>query len=167
MRGTQTRASMVIQASNGFQRGMASTASGSSHSEYCGLHTLLVSRNAAITSRHTWASRGRVGADIVTQAMPAQQSRNSTALTVFRIVGTWFCASTPSKPSQPVKYETTLYSESGSAPRSVLRRKNSHQPGRYRRYIGAFTATHVISAVAVVVRPCFIRPPRQHNSSSG
>src|SRR5438874_7833162 len=36
---------MVIQASTSFQRGTASTASGTSHREYCGLHTLFVSRN--------------------------------------------------------------------------------------------------------------------------
>src|SRR5438874_458532 len=36
---------MVIQASTSFQRGTASTASGTSHREYCGLHTLFLLTN--------------------------------------------------------------------------------------------------------------------------
>src|SRR6478735_8733618 len=56
---TQTTASDACHSSSGRHLGSASTASGSSHSEYCGDHTLLVSRNAAITRNANWANRGQ------------------------------------------------------------------------------------------------------------
>lgn len=62
IRGTQTSASIVIQASRIRVCGIASTASGTSHSEYCGLHTLLTSRNPATMRKANCATRGRRGA---------------------------------------------------------------------------------------------------------
>ena len=59
IRGTHTSASIVIHASRIRRCGSASTASGTSHSENCGLHTLFVNRNAATTRNATCASRGR------------------------------------------------------------------------------------------------------------
>ena len=46
IRGTHTSASIVIHASRMRRCGNASTASGTSHSENCGLHTLFVNRNS-------------------------------------------------------------------------------------------------------------------------
>ncbi len=62
IRGTQTSASMVIQASRILVCGIASTASGTSHSEYCGLHTLFTSRKPATKRKASCATRGRRGA---------------------------------------------------------------------------------------------------------
>ena len=62
MRGTHTSASIVIHASSIRRCGKASTASGTSHSENCGLHTLLVNRNAATIKNTSCATRGRCGA---------------------------------------------------------------------------------------------------------
>ncbi|KID28608.1 hypothetical protein JD82_03503 [Prauserella rugosa] len=108
MRGAQTSASISIHVSNSRHRGIASTANGTSHSEYCGLHTLLVSRNAATTRKHNCATRGRLGAVKATYATAAQHSRNSAPLTVLSTLGVSPDRSAPSKPAHPVKYETTL-----------------------------------------------------------
>ena len=62
IRGTQTRASIVIHASRSRVCGIASTASGTSHSEYCGLHTLLNSRKNATVRNRICATRGSRGA---------------------------------------------------------------------------------------------------------
>lgn len=62
IRGTHTSASSVIQASRIRVCGIASTASGTSHSEYCGLHTLLTSRNPATSRNASCATLGRRGA---------------------------------------------------------------------------------------------------------
>jgi hypothetical protein len=62
IRGTHTSASIVIHASSTRRCGRASTASGTNHSENCGLHTLLVNRNAATTRNNSCATRGRCGA---------------------------------------------------------------------------------------------------------
>lgn len=101
-------ASMSIQLSSRRQRGIASTASGTSHSEYCGLQTLFVSRNTATTRKHSCARRGRRGAVSATYATPTQPSRNSAALTVLSTLGAWPGSSGPSNPAHPVKCETTL-----------------------------------------------------------
>ncbi len=61
---------MVIHASSRRVCGMASTASGTSHSEYCGLHTLLTSRNPATIRKATCATRGRRGAAMHNHPMP-------------------------------------------------------------------------------------------------
>ena len=62
MRGTQTSASIVIQASRILVCGIASTASGTSQSEYCGLHTLLTRRKPATRRNASCATLGRRGA---------------------------------------------------------------------------------------------------------
>ncbi|KXP08264.1 hypothetical protein AXK57_17550 [Tsukamurella pulmonis] len=62
IRGTQTRASIVIQATRIRVCGIASTASGTSHSEYCGLHTLFTNRKPATSRKASCATRGRRGA---------------------------------------------------------------------------------------------------------
>ncbi len=62
IRGTHTRASIVIHANRIRVCGIASTASGTSHSEYCGLHTLFTRRNPATMRNANCATRGRRGA---------------------------------------------------------------------------------------------------------
>ena len=88
--------------------GSASTASGTSHSENCGLHTLLVNRNAATTRKASWANRGRCGAVSARYAMPAQQARNNNAVTVLVTVGGSQNPNPGSNPCQPVNDFTTL-----------------------------------------------------------
>jgi hypothetical protein len=59
IRGTHISVSVACQARNIRQDGRASTASGTSHSEYCGLQTLFASRNTAAVRNSTCGSRGR------------------------------------------------------------------------------------------------------------
>src|SRR5699024_5072224 len=73
----------------------------------------------------------------------------------------------PSKPSQPVKYEITLYSESGSIPRSRLSRKNSDHPSGNNTMNGRFTTAQLPSVAAAVRTHSRIRPARRHNTNSG
>src|SRR6476620_12622535 len=84
---TQTIASDACQNSSGRQRGSASTASGSSHNEYCGDQTLFVSRNAAITRNASWANRGRRCADRANQPIARQASANRASDSRFTRVG--------------------------------------------------------------------------------
>ncbi len=62
-------------------RGRASATSGTNQIEYCGLHTLVVSRNASTDKKASWASRGLTGASSASQATPpsAPSSKNATA----------------------------------------------------------------------------------------
>ena len=75
IRGTHSSASAACQSSSERHFGRASTASGSSHSEYCGLHTLLSSRNPATSRKASWATRGRTGAASVSQADAGHQQQ--------------------------------------------------------------------------------------------
>ncbi len=59
IRGTHTSMSMVIHASSTRRWGSANTASGTSHNENCGLHTLFVNRKAATTRNAICPTRGR------------------------------------------------------------------------------------------------------------
>src|SRR5918996_3494060 len=56
------------------QRGRASTARGSSHSAYCGDHTLLTSRNAATAKNASCASRGGSGAVSASSTMATSRT---------------------------------------------------------------------------------------------
>src|SRR4029077_20342565 len=141
-------ASIVIHASRIRRCGSASTANGTSHSENCGLHTLLVNRNAATTRNATCTSRGRCLAVSTMYAIAIQQDTNSTAVTVFSTVGGCQNPRFWSNPRQPVKDFTTLYSESISSPRRVLSRKNSDHPRGNNTMIGRFTTSQV-STVAI------------------
>ncbi len=85
---------------------------------------------------------------------------------MFRYVGVWFFCSTPSNPAQPVVYEKTLYSESGSIGRRALIRKNSHQPRVVYRMNGAFTASHVTTAAPAVFQNGVSFPARRHSANS-
>ena len=80
-------------------RGIASTASGTSHNEYCGLHTLLVSRKNATMRNASCAMRGDFGAVRPIARTATQPSANSTSETVLRVSGT---APAGSKPSHDV-----------------------------------------------------------------
>ncbi len=126
--GTQTSASVACQSSSERQRGRASTASGSSHSEYCGLHTLFSSRNAGHQQerqlRHPRAHRRG-------QRQPAdargQQSTSSTATDALSTVGVCPAASGPSrKPVAGERAAAMFQSESGSAGRLSL---SGEEPG--------------------------------------
>ena len=77
IRGTHTSASIVIHASRIRRCGNASTASGTSHSEYCGLHTLFVNRNAATTRNATCVRRGRCLAVSAMYPIATQHETNS------------------------------------------------------------------------------------------
>jgi hypothetical protein len=120
-RGIQTRHSVTCQASSTRQDGRASTASGSSQSEYCGLHTLLVSRNAATTRNSSCGSRGRRGAVSASAATAASASTTAAAATVLT------CGA--GLPELSV-WATPYQRESKSAGRSRLSlRKRSHESG--------------------------------------
>src|ERR1700733_536895 len=114
---------MVIHARSTRRCGNASTASGTSHSENCGLHTLLVTRKAATTRNSSCATRGRRGAVNAMKAIAAQHITNNTATTVLSIVGGCQNPSLESNPRQPVNDLTTLYNESMSSPRRVFKSK--------------------------------------------
>ena len=86
----QTRASASIQHSNNRHRGRASTAGTTSHSEYCGDHTLLNSKNATRISKTSSATRGTRRAVTPSAKIPAQQARKApkeNALTA--VMGGW------------------------------------------------------------------------------
>jgi len=86
-RGTHSNASVACHSSSERHFGRARTASGSSHSEYCGLHTLFRSRNPATSRNATCATRGRTGAASVSHAAPARKASIRTATTAFSTVG--------------------------------------------------------------------------------
>ncbi len=113
---------MACQASSARQDGRASTASGSSHSEYCGLHTLLVSRNAATTRKSNCGNRGLRGATRPSPSTP--QSATSTASVAIPF--TW-----GAEPPGPTSSACRPYqSESKSAVRSRLSsKKRRHESG--------------------------------------
>src|ERR1700757_3514736 len=157
MGGIHPSASIVIHASRIRRCGKASTASGTSHSENCGLHTLFVNRKTATTRNASWPSRGRRGAVSATYAIAAQHNANETATTVFSTEGGCQKPSVRSKPLQPVNDFTTLYNESMSSPRRVLSRKNSDQPRGKSTNTGRFTNNQV-AAAAPALRP---RAPRR------
>src|SRR4029450_2945445 len=81
IRGYQTAASTTIHSSTVRQRAIASTASGTSHSEYCGLHTLFVTRNPATTRNVSDATRGRRGAVTAITATATQTTAHTTRAT--------------------------------------------------------------------------------------
>src|SRR5829696_3645268 len=167
IRGTHTSASIVIHASRIRRCGSASTASGTSHSENCGLHTLLVNRNAATTRKATCTSRGRCAAVSATYVIATQHDTNITAVTVLSTVGGCQKPKFWSNPPQPVNDFTTLYSESMSSPRRVLSRKNSDHPRGNSTIIGRFTTSQA-STVAIAVRPTSrSRPVRMPRSTNG
>ena len=103
MWATHRRASNAIHDTSNHTRGTASTASGTSHSEYCGLHTLLVSRNTATMRNASCAIRGVVRAVSPMASTARQPSANSTSDTVFRVAGASPAARPASKPSQTVR----------------------------------------------------------------
>ncbi len=167
IRGTHTSASIVIHASRIRRCGSASTASGTSHSENWGLHTLFVNRNAANTRNATCTSRGRCSAVSTTYVIATQHDTNSTAVTAFSTVGGCQNPRCWSKPPQPVNDFTTLYNESISSPRRVLSRKNSDHPRGNSTITGRFTTSHV-STVAIAVLPTSrSRPVRRPSITIG
>ena len=88
--------------------GSASTASGTSHNENCGLHTLLVSRKTATTRNANCATRGRCGAVNAMKAIPAQHNMKTTVTTALSTTGGSQKPRSGSKPPHPVKDLTTL-----------------------------------------------------------
>ena len=102
MCATHSSASNAIHVSSSRTRGTASTASGTSHSEYCGLHTLLVSRKNATTRNANCATRGVTGAVRPITRTTRHASANSTNETVFSVAGASPAARPASKPCHPV-----------------------------------------------------------------
>src|SRR3546814_9966419 len=84
---------MVIHASRSLRCGKANTASGTSHREYCGLHTLFVSRKPATNRKHSCATRGRRCAVRATYPTPIQTATNSSRETALRFDGDSPCRS--------------------------------------------------------------------------
>jgi hypothetical protein len=157
-RGTQTRHSVTCQASSTRQDGRASTASGSSQSEYCGLHTLLVSRNAATTRNSSCGSRGRRGA-----ASPSTNTAASASTTVTEATPLTCGAGS----SRPRIWAKPYQRESKSAGRSRLSLRKRSQESGHRAATGRFTTDQATAA------PSSARPnagscrDRQHSASSG
>src|SRR5664279_3163223 len=86
------------------------------HREYCGDHTLLVSRNAAMIRNASWANLGRRRTDRPNQPIARHASRNSTRDNPLRKVG----VSVPGVLSQMVELDsvaTMKYHESYSGGR--------------------------------------------------
>ena len=48
--------------------------------------------------------------------MATRQAAKAAALTAFSTTGGWFGGRSPSKPGQPLKWDTMLYSDSGLDP---------------------------------------------------
>src|SRR5207248_9250783 len=61
------------------QRGRASATSGTSHTEYCGLHTFVVNRKATTARKANCANRGRNGAIRPSIATPINAASSTTA----------------------------------------------------------------------------------------
>lgn len=150
---------MTCQASSARQDGRASTASGSSHSEYCGLHTLLVSRNAATARKSSCGSRGRRGASRPRASTPASATSTLSAATPL----TWG-AGLPA----PAAIACSPYqSESKSAGRSRLSSKNRRQDSGYAPATGRLTADQAMAAPAAARQKAGSCRERQHSASSG
>ena len=121
-RGTHTRHSVACQASSARHDGRASTASGTSQSEYCGLQTLLVSRKPATVRKSSCGNRGRRGASRPSASTPASAARTASAAMPL----TWG-AGAPGPLSSALR---PYQSESKSAARSRLRsKKRRHDSG--------------------------------------
>jgi hypothetical protein len=157
-RGIQTRHSAACQASSARQDGRASTASGSSQSEYCGLQTLLVSRNPATTRKSSCGSRGRRGA-----ISPSANTAASASSTVTAATPLTFGAGSP----PPSTCATPYQSESKSAGRSRLSLRNcSHESGQASA-TGTFTTAQATTAPTTARRYAGSCRDRQHSASSG
>jgi len=129
-RGTQSTASVSCQIRIGFHLGNASTASGNNHSEYCGLHTLFVSRNPATTRNSSCISRGRSSARSARTAIPTHTTRKQTRVSALSRPGPFGMSGTAagggfrnSAPNWIAMFQTL----SGSAARVVFSVKNSDQ----------------------------------------
>jgi hypothetical protein len=157
-RGIQTRHSVTCQASSTRQDGRASTASGSSQSEYCGLQTLLVSRNAATTRNSSCGSRGRRGAISPSTNTAASASSTATAATPLTCGAGLLPPRIWAKPYQR---------ESKSAGRSRFSLRKRSQESGQSASTGRLTRHQATSA------PTAARPnagscrDRQHSASSG
>jgi hypothetical protein len=149
---------VTCQASSARQDGRASTASGSSHSEYCGLQTLLVSRNAATTRNSSCGSRGRRGAISASTSTAASASRTTAAAAPLTLGAGLPLPTTWSKPYQ---------SESKSAGRSRLSLRNCSQEFGQSSATGRSTTAQATTAPAEARQNARNCPARQHSASSG
>jgi hypothetical protein len=150
--------SATCQARIARQDGRASTASGSSQSEYCGLQTLLVSRNAATTRSSSCGSRGRRGAISPSAATAASTTSTVTAATPLTCGVGLLLPSAWAKPYQ---------SESKSAGRVRLSVRNrSHESGQSRA-TGTFTTAQASTPPASARKNAGSCRDRQHSTSSG
>ena len=161
-RGTQSTHSVACQIRYARQDGRASTASGTSHSEYCGLHTLFVSRNPATVRNSSCGSRGRRGARRASSTTPA--SANTTASDAmpftFGVPAGRFCC-------RAVRYSNPYQSVSKSAERDRLSSKNRRQAAGYSAATGRLTATQASAAPANVQANAPSRLVRRQSASSG
>lgn len=157
-RGTQTRHSVTCQASSARQDGRASTASGSSQSEYCGDHTLLASRKAATTRKSSCGSRGRRGASRPSTSTAPTATTTATAARPLTCGG---------EPSPVSRWSTPYQSESKSAGRSRLSSKKRRHDSGYAAAIGRLTADQATAAPSAARQNAGSCRDRQHSTSSG
>jgi hypothetical protein len=87
MRGNHRNASTACQARIARHEGRASTASGTSHSEYCGDQTLFTSRKPATSRNSSCGSRGRVRATMARPPTPQTTATVASATQRLRTVG--------------------------------------------------------------------------------
>ena len=86
MRRYQYTVSNAAQPKTNRQRGRASTSSGTSHMEYCGLHTLFVIMKASVARNATWPTRGvRGAAKMTSQAKARSAISSSTPVSRLRV----------------------------------------------------------------------------------
>ena len=151
---------MPCQASSARQDGRASTASGSSHSEYCGDHTLFVSRKAATTRKSSCGNRGRRGASRPSAATAPTASTTAIAATPLT------CGGEPESP--PVtRWSRPYQSESKSAGRSRLSVKKRFQDSGYATATGRLTTDQDTAAPSAARQKDGSCRDRQHSASSG
>ena len=150
---------MTCQASSARQDGRASTASGSSQSEYCGDQTLFVSRKAATTTKSSWGSRGRRGAS--SASATTAPTASSTAIAARPLT----CGGEPLSPVS--RWSMPYQSESKSAGRSRLSSKKRRQDSGYAAAIGRLTADQATAAPSTARQNAGSCRDRQHSTSSG
>jgi hypothetical protein len=119
-RVSSSTASAACQTRNERQRGRASASRGTSHSENCGLHTLLVTRNATTTRNSSCGSLGRRGARSASTQTPASATTSSIAAPRFSRSGASPPGTRPSRVAPPRASCRANQSESQSAGRVRL-----------------------------------------------
>jgi len=88
----------------------------------------LVSRNAATSRKHSWASRGLRGAASASHAMPRHASSSNVVVTMFEHGRVLVRREVRVEPRPAGEVRDHVVDESGSMAALHVSRKNSHQP---------------------------------------